>query len=711
MAPAVVNRQHMDLEEDATGLVVQRINRPTPDHDALFQSTYPDRRFPFEGSQNEYLIEARNNGGVLVGFFIAKQSVDRRIIEIPVLCKSPLLGHTEMLKALLRTLLTEIQPLQAQAPAAAGAGPAQQMVRLYVDPRNTRAGTEYSRMMYYTTLGFRLRSGIQIRTIIQQPSANPLQAPPPPAVFRVVSHDADPFRVRVVPSTQADDANPVDLYIGSIRSAGVAIEMIGVVPTIQASLDVATAFPHRAQLAPIPNVTLYDNAFPSTAFVVPTRAFLGYYHMAMLSNFANPAWLRTFRIPPRVTLVLGTMPGSILTLAIGHHILIAQDILRTGGSYSNFTRKFSGFPRVPIETITLAETLALSPYDAGVKASRLLEQVEQRELITLCLRNQDFLEGVPAEQRQRKTQLDFQVYPPGTHCHDYTMSYNRNGGAQALDVQSRMGTYVLLGQGGQAATVQQVIEAPVDEMNELVGETTTLQAYLLNLARITPGQDITVFVFGCATTADSPAFNATYEILHRRSLNLHMTLDNLAAKVRPFLTELDGTIAPQHVLPFGCPPPQQGGGPEGIDAIYPPQPDIFDDFAYPDPPFEPIGIMPEESAEPLVPKGDEKATLESTQPLIPTESQLTVDTGLDRKPGDKRFRSLSEFETPSGTESGESSPGGTPLRSQPKKPVIETPAKPTFGGRRLPSAPTRKARRSSSSSGKRYTRRRRGLRF
>ncbi len=742
----------MDLDHaDATGLTCALVQGTalTQEHYALFTLVYPTD-LPLQSRIQQMksppiVVEGRL-GGKLAGFIVL--SMQNSTIWVLTVCKDPGIGPYEVLGPLIGYYMAEPDsPFNKDAPLIEN-----RVFRLWVDPRNTRLGTEYGRILYYTRIGFRLDAPQSIRLLVGEK----------PDLVTVESHSS-PLEVGVKKGDSTDTA-----YIGSVRSAGQALRMTATVNELKKAMTLTQFnFPHRTPSPPGEYVVLYSNTYNPDQFPYPDRTYLGYHHMSMLTNFANPNRLRTFKVPPQITLVLVSMPGSILTIASGNHFLIARGILRSTTEYATFVRKFSGFPVVPIETVTTPELIGLQTYRAGIKSCRVLESVEQRELITVCMKPTDFAEGVLAQDKVRKTQLDYQVYPPNSHCHDFQMAYARSGFGQpnfkgsTLDTLAAMGSYELLNVPTAGMTIADKDYRVIPELNELVGETTTLQAYLWRMVALPEnvGKNITVFVVGCATIRDVGTHNMTYEILHRRSLNTHITLENLPMKVLPFLTTPNGTIL--DVIPMGCPPVQQGGGEEEIPLVqyqYPNQPDIFDDFSEADPAYEPVQrpeMLTETSAMGSSSSSSQPSTLEtSAEPLLVGESQLTVKTEEseeERSPSAKRKKvGTPPPESPAGdpmsrsstltgnpfssrgsTTTGDpfsfssrsSTSTTTPPHSGPlTQPPPQTPQTPVRGelkqkepstsghGRRLPSLPTPRVRRSSSSSKKRYTRRQRALR-
>ncbi len=652
-------------------------------------------------------------------------------ISIFSVCKDPASREPHVFESMLRWFLENNN--RTGAPVG---------VYLQVDQTNTARMTEFGRIKYYTKIGFRLAPGQLVGCLRV---SHPIEI--------VLHEEINTVRVSIPPLPPAP-ATQGDYYIGAIRGIpGRPLVMQATSASIEAGRK---PLAHETPAVYPSIVRMRTNLFQPVP--IPNVTYYGLNHMRILADFSNPSMTRTFKVPDNVTLILASMPGTILTTNRQLTEKLVERIIADGNGYTTFAQKFPGLKHVPIPRFIGGEYQALPPIDKQKAMVTTLETLEQRTAITLCIPD-------VARGGYLQSKLDFQVYSPGTYCMDSLIKYDTTefgdpeSEASTVDTVNGAGTYVRQSGGSSASSAAgsggTTSWTRVREVNEMVSQMTTLQAYLLKLAGLHKGEPIRVFAFGCSLFNSADDYRFLYDMMTYRSVNKHVvfthaqgTRDDIE-RVGVFLTTSATGIEGEQ---RACPSPLVAAADVMTPLTeFPPDTDLFGPNAkFADGPIE---IADRFKAD--VPFVDEYPVLETavfeneSLPAIPVGDQDFADTGAplvlpsvdeSEEPllsPEEALKSKAKAPPPVQTLSLDGSVG-TPdewteegsSERDPKRPKMMpkeglqstpppkskvpagTPGQPTSGrGRRLPFAPTRKARRSSSSATKRYTRRRRALRF
>ena len=601
---------------------------------------------------------------------------------------------------------------------------------LIVDSRNTPDMTEFGRLTLYTRYGFRLTP--QFASLLTGED------------IAILGH-SDPNRVAT--------SQFGDVYVGAIQSNNAPLEMVASGKSLKAG---PATLAHMDPLPTPAGVEPTQNNFDQAVFKVPRVSYLSLYHMGMIRRANAPDVLKTFRVPPNVTIVTFTMPGSVSFTSIGQYQTILNQIMQSPDKYTQFVKKFRGYSQFPLRVIDKATvTSGADNYATTLKIAQILKQFQTRPIVTLCKRpkgtNQPPLElpditvknpttnlTLPSEftfkasledvQRATsgiyKVQLDIQSYAPGMECFDYQMTVNAFDPVDYTKSSYMAATDYFYGSTTLVTVAGQPVRNLYSGMTPLLARGTTLEAFAAWVGALNGDVPVTLFVVGCAgvppppgagTTAD---FSAFYEIAHRRALNYHLPFDGFPANVVEYLTTpIDrpaGSVDDCNSLfgDVGSEVSLLSPGRAGLMSQSTPtssQRNMYEDSG----PSDESDLLISEGRDAVTPKSLASEFADGTATLIVgdrtfdlTPEQLVQSNGIYTitAPQTKgRFQ-------PGGASSSEAANSVDATLVIGETEIVGRYSESTSGGRRLPSLPTRRAKRSSSSSKKGYTRRRRALR-
>lgn len=366
-------------------------------------------------------------------------------------------------------------------------------IALTVSSENNETMTELGRLLLYSSIGFQLTSGQYVQDVF----GNDLVI--------VSNRTHDTVNVR---NTLSEE---YDLYIGFLRSPpGHQLTMKASASEIAVGkrelLHIKRKLPSKV-----------ENNFSITPFPVPINALLSLYHMNLRKS-GNV--LETIKIPNNITLVTFSMPGTTLFGTMSQFQQMVNIILRGPNEYNTFMKKFQGFSSFPIYAIDNATFVNNTRLEASLLSTLFMLQFERRRIITKCL---------GTEYNRKQTQYDIQTYAPGMTCLNYGMIWDNSESSE--DRSLGIGTY------------SKRSRSRVGELDDLVAEGTTLQAFLQKVHEMNPDVPTTVFLFGCAVVGDQ-GYSSFYELSHRRSLNYTVPWAEFPQSIRSFLTTPNGVPSP-----------------------------------------------------------------------------------------------------------------------------------------------------------------------
>ena len=426
-----------------------------------------------------------------------------------------------------------------------------QTFHLIVGRDNTITMSEQGRLRLYSSLGFRMIPGQQVRLIY------PKEAFP----LRVTNHK-DNIRGLVV---LQDDTTKKHIcsFLGNIQSHDRPIVMGATRKDTSTIHDIylglSNSFKGTHALLYTPDSALMEVAGKITdnnrvrppleelTSALPIKAL---YHMGLPNykskTYPTNTFLQTTDVPDDFLIFTVTSPGSFLFAwgdTINSFIQNFMKIINTnpGARFQQLLENNRSTQRLPIINLLSHDSYVnafTTPIDSDTQeesakkckkqlfasflASKLMEQLGRQPIF-------QFTREVPANAQAgqkvyKKFQLDTQLYVPGMKIFNYNMMRNTN----ASDIANKVGTYTI-DQRTNPYTFTQY-EGDVDYTDK----EGTLKNYL-NLIRTNipkkPEEKYFLFLFGCAGV-NTPNYDLLYELSHRRSSRFnippHITFDNPA---------------------------------------------------------------------------------------------------------------------------------------------------------------------------------------
>lgn len=534
---------------------------------------------PYENPQHTYVVCRKN--GVITGMFIITYSSNTPTTrDLWSLCKNESTQGGFFDDMIKKYLVKNPQVAQ---------------LNLVVDHSNTEIMTELGRLLYYTSIGFRLVStrhnGGAVFPRMYQLIYNKLFTGNSNIVFSftVSDHAEDqPNMVNVI----STNGVTMPIYIGFMRSMDQPFVMTGTRDTLMAPRaqlwhtkmrnQIATIVQQQnttglvgIDLASVPGIGDRggDTRFVSNSKVLAdalTRPlppldsmslYFQLHHMLIVNTAFNSKVIRTAVVPENVIFVQCTMPGSTLAGNRTYFELIAEAI---ADAYKRdpveTLKRFGSKASLPISDIN-AEVLSAGNNTAGTSlyAASIMDKLGSTPVFTFCVKGRPS-NSTPVYERdgqfpttggrqkggdQTKTQFEIQIYLPGMKFINRTISQNTAynpetrcfQGPRREDDRLGIGIYKILGGPVNNSSFKK-IDTPetvrqFTSMNELYTYTTEYDNIRLAMSKTRPGIKTMLFSFGCATyPVPQGSDDLLYELSHRRSVVYYPRADEFLNYIR-----------------------------------------------------------------------------------------------------------------------------------------------------------------------------------
>ena len=414
------------------------------------------------------------------------------------------------------------------------------ITRLYltVGTDNTVTMTEQGRLRLYTSLGFLIQGAQNVQLIY--PDSGPLW---------VDSHSRENRGELVLSS----GGNRVCSFLGNIQSSGTPIVMMATREDLQENHSFTLGFADslrgrsaylynasRTSLTETPNKLTDNESIPiatPTNVLVPIKAL---YHMG-LQNYAsrtNPgnSFIQSFTVPNDFLIFTVTSPGSYLYVAPAVIERFTQNILQELANpiqAASLIRNNKSTQKHPIVNLyseesyresLLTPTIPQSPLCkkqtmAGLFSAKIMEQLGRQPIFEFQLPP-----GTPG--REKKFQLDFQLFGPGMKLFNYIMT---RSDTNRFDLASNFGTYDI-----NTSTTPSTFTQNTGD-GTFTNRSSTLRNYLDFIRASYPvaapaavgagapaGPTYFLFLFGCSGLQSANQYDLLYELSHRRSVKVQM---------------------------------------------------------------------------------------------------------------------------------------------------------------------------------------------